>query len=125
MEPARKRKITQIHSEYAEHESEKLVKTNTKLMYLKRRLIALVILMTLFTVPMLIMMHNQESKIAVQLKEKEEVAAQLASLQKEQQQLQQEVVKLNDYQYIAELARRDLFLSSEGEKVFITPPSSN
>ncbi|OZM55834.1 hypothetical protein CIB95_15050 [Lottiidibacillus patelloidae] len=125
MEPARKRKITQIHSEYAQYENEVQVKTNTKRNYLKNRLIALVVIMTIITVPMLVMMNNQDAKIASQLKEKEAMEEKLVTLKKEQKQLQQEVIKLNDNEYIAELARRDLFLSSEGEKVFITPPSSN
>jgi cell division protein DivIC len=125
MEPARKRKITQIHSEYAQYENEIQAKTNTKRNYLKNRLIALVVLMTIFTVPMLVMMNNQDATIASQQKEKEAMEAKLVALKKEQKQLKQEVVKLNDNEYIAELARRDLFLSSEGEKVFITPPSSN
>jgi cell division protein DivIC len=120
-----RKKITQINSEYVQVAQAKQETTNTKRKYLKRRLIALTVIMSLILVPMSLAIYHQNGKLAKQAEEKREIEAQLALLEKQGVLLQQEVIKLNDIEYIAKLARRDLFLSSEGEKVFIIPSTSN
>jgi cell division protein DivIC len=125
MEPANTRKITTIHSNYTQQENDKMAVSVKKRVYLKRRLIALTIIMILFSVPMLVTMHKQNHKIIEMAQNKEQMEQQLALMKNDEVQLRQEVLRLNDINYIAELARRDLFLSSEGEKVFITPSPSN
>ena len=44
-------------------------------------------------------------------------------LKDKQSALEEEIVKLNDDEYIAKLARRDYFLSDEGEIIFNIPDS--
>ena len=60
---------------------------------------------------------------AIQKKEeaKQDVENKLMSLEKEQQLLEEEIIKLNDDEYIAKIARRDYFLSDEGEVIFNLP----
>lgn len=41
--------------------------------------------------------------------------------QQKQKELELQVKRLNDSQYIAELARKQLFLSKQGEVIFVTP----
>ena len=42
-------------------------------------------------------------------------------MQKEEEQLKEEIVKLNDDEYIAKLARKEYFLSDDGEIIFNLP----
>ena len=46
---------------------------------------------------------------------------QLAKLEKEQRLLEEEIVKLNDDEYIAKFARKEYFLSDDGEIIFNLP----
>lgn len=56
---------------------------------------------------------------------KEVVEQELAKLEKEQQRLEEEIVKLNDDDYIAKIARRDYFMSEEDEIIFNIPDDSS
>jgi cell division protein DivIC len=53
--------------------------------------------------------------------EMEKMEEKLSHLEKRQTILEEEIVKLNDDDYIAKLARRDYFLSDEGEIIFNIP----
>ncbi|CUA81005.1 MULTISPECIES: FtsB family cell division protein [Anoxybacillus] len=66
-------------------------------------------------------MMVQSSAIDEQLKTKEQLEEKLRTLQQDEKRLKEEVEKLNDDKYIAELARKQYFLSKEGEIIFITP----
>ena len=45
-------------------------------------------------------------------------------LLKEEMLLEEEIVRLNDDEYIAKLARKEYFLSNEGEIIFVLPESN-
>ncbi|MBB5356594.1 cell division protein DivIC [Anoxybacillus mongoliensis] len=66
-------------------------------------------------------MMAQSSAIDGQLKTKEQLEEKLRTLQQDEKKLKEEIKKLNDDKYIAELARKQYFLSKEGEIIFITP----
>lgn len=66
-------------------------------------------------------MIAQSSAIDEQIKTKEQLEEKLRTLQKDEKRLKEEIKKLNDDKYIAELARKQYFLSKEGEIIFITP----
>ncbi len=53
--------------------------------------------------------------------EKAQLEKKLEDLKDKQSALEEEVVKLNDDEYIAKLARRDYFLSNDGEIIFNIP----
>jgi len=59
----------------------------------------------------------------LEAKKKEEVKLKqtLAQLEKKQVSLENEIVKLNDDEYIAKLARSEYFLSEKGEIIFNIP----
>ncbi|WP_273717204.1 FtsB family cell division protein [Alkalihalobacillus pseudalcaliphilus] len=60
--------------------------------------------------------EKQEQKVALEQK--------LESLLAEEQFLEQEIINYNDPDYIAEIARRDLFYTKEGEILFTLPKTS-
>lgn len=53
--------------------------------------------------------------------EKKQLQRQLSGLERQQQILEEEIVKLNDDEYIAKLARKEYFLSEENEIIFNLP----
>lgn len=52
---------------------------------------------------------------------KKQLDKEFAGLVKQQQILQEEIVKLNDDEYIAKLARKEYFLSKKNEIIFNLP----
>lgn len=53
--------------------------------------------------------------------EKIQLEEQIVSLKSDEKKLKNEIEKLNDDEYIAKLARRDYFLSDDGEIIFNIP----
>nr|WP_236785214.1 septum formation initiator family protein [Alteribacter salitolerans] len=70
-------------------------------------------------------LFSQHSTIQEQEKIQEELDQNLANLEKEELELKEEKQLLQDYDYIAELARRDYFLTKPGETLFQLPRSSS
>ena len=64
---------------------------------------------------------TQAGAIEQKTEQKQEFDEKLAKLKKQETLLQEEIVKLNDDEYIAKLARRDYFLSDKGEVIFNLP----
>jgi len=56
--------------------------------------------------------------------EKSQLEEQFTTLQENQAELKNEIEKLNDDDYIAKLARRDYFLSDNGEIIFNIPETA-
>lgn len=50
-----------------------------------------------------------------------EAQEQLAEMKKQEEALRQEIVKLNDDEYLAKLARKELYVSKDGEIIFTIP----
>ena len=64
---------------------------------------------------------SQNSTLADKKVEKEQAQQELSSLQKEESLLKDEIVKLNDDDYIGKLARKEYFLSDDNEIIFTLP----
>jgi cell division protein DivIC len=95
---------------------------------MKRRKRGLIRRLTLFgliaavtSVIVLSTLISQSSAIEEKAEEKKKLESQLAELEKEEKVLEEEIVKLNDDDYIAKIARRDYFLSDENEIIFSLP----
>ena len=64
---------------------------------------------------------SSESALKSKQAEKAQMEEKLAKLEKRQSMLENEIVKLNDDEYIAKLARTEYFLSDKGEIIFNIP----
>nr|WP_301285959.1 septum formation initiator family protein [Lysinibacillus endophyticus] len=64
---------------------------------------------------------NQNEKLAQKEQQKEEVLAQLEEVKEKQELLNLQIAKLEDDEYIAKLARKEFFLSEDGEIIFTIP----
>ncbi len=64
---------------------------------------------------------SRESALKAKEEEKARAEEKLAKLEKRQLMLENEIVKLNDDEYIVKLARSEYFLSDKGEIIFNIP----
>jgi cell division protein DivIC len=65
--------------------------------------------------------HSQLSDLAALQKELDQKKETLIQLKVEEELLHREIKNLGDYDYVAELARREFFLSKENEIIFVLP----
>ncbi len=121
MSDNKKQRVTKLETDYAlqQEESQITVSRRKKLLY--RRLTAFFIFVVIVTVTMVSTLISQHSKLAEKKAEHEKVQQELTSLKKEEAFLREEIVKLNDDDYIAKLARKEYFLSDENEIIFTLP----
>ncbi|WP_243388446.1 FtsB family cell division protein [Bacillus kexueae] len=121
MAAERKQKIARIQSDYViQHEKQEHMKKRRK-KGLIRRLTVLIIVMLASVAIISTKIISQASAIQEKMEEKERLEKELSTLEQEQKKIENEIKKLNDDEYIAKLARRDYFLSDEGEIIFNIP----
>jgi cell division protein DivIC len=65
--------------------------------------------------------YGQQSALATKAQELTKVQSTLQQVKLQNDELAYQVNKLNDREYIAEIARKDYHLSKPGEVIFITP----
>lgn len=80
--------------------------------------------MAAISIFMITTLVSQSATLNDKAAEKERLDQQLTELEKNQKILDEEIIKLNDDEYIAKLARKDYYLSEEGEILFKMPDSA-
>jgi cell division protein DivIC len=118
MNALKKEKVTKLNSPYyiSQEQKEKMLQRRRK--GLIRRLTVFGILVAVVSYVMISTLFSQAAALDEKLKEKKRLQHELTELKKEQKLLEEEIVKLNDDEYIAKIARRDYFLSKDGEIIF-------
>jgi cell division protein DivIC len=118
MNALKKEKVTKLNSPYyiSQEHKEKLLQRRRK--GLIRRLTVFGILVAIVSYVMISTRVSQAVAIDEKIEEKKRLQQELKELKKEQKLLEEEIVKLNDDEYIAKIARRDYFLSKDGEIIF-------
>ncbi|WP_019244499.1 MULTISPECIES: FtsB family cell division protein [Bacillus] len=117
----KERKVAKIQSTYVEQREKSQMQKAKRKRGLIRRLTVLGICVLVLSVVTISTLLSQSAAIEKKSEEKSKVEKKLASLQKDQKMLEEEIVKLNDDEYIAKIARRDYFLSNKGEVIFNLP----
>lgn len=117
----RERNVTKIKSAFVEQNEHRKMQKAKKKRGLIRRLIFFGIIACILSGITISTLFSQAALIDEKNEKKQNVEAELASLEKNQQLLEEEIVKLNDDEYIAKIARRDYFLSNKGEVIFNLP----
>lgn len=117
----KKKNISQIDSPYVQYQEKRTQSFERKKLGLKRRLVFFMLFAVVTTGIVLAALYSQKSALKDKEAQKQELKEQLSSLQKEEEQLKEEIVKLNDDEYIAKLARKEYFLSDDGEIIFNLP----
>ncbi len=114
----RSKKITELQSQYAMEQERQQQISKRRKRGLFRRLLLLGILVIITSSVILTTLFSQSSAINEKIEQKEKLEKELAGLEKDEDLLREEIVKLNDDEYIAKIARRDYFLSDDNEIIF-------
>lgn len=125
MSAAKNEKVAKIHSDYSKQKQDQQLKQQKRRRGLYRRLSLFFCLALVFGILMGKTLLDQRAILQDKEDRKEVVEQELAKLEKEQQRLEEEIVKLNDDDYIAKIARRDYFMSEEDEIIFNIPDDSS
>ncbi len=121
------RRVTfeRLASQYAEEQEKLKEQKKRRRKGLVRRMSVFGILMFAMFIFTVFTLHSQHTTIQQQEQQQEELDETLVYLQQEETDLREEIELLQDYDYIAEIARRDFFLTKPGETLFQLPRSSS
>ena len=117
----RDRKVAKIQSAYVEQTEHNQQNRKKRQKGLIRRLVLFAVITAVLSVLTVSTLLSQSAAIQEKEEAKQDVENTLMGLEKEQQLLEEEIIKLNDDEYIAKIARRDYFLSDKGEVIFNLP----
>ncbi|MED3554165.1 FtsB family cell division protein [Cytobacillus praedii] len=117
----KKRNVAKIQTSYAKQQEVAEINVNMKRKRLYRRLSVFFIGAAVLFVFMISTLVSQSSVLDEKRAEKKKLDQELALLKKKEVMLEEEIVKLNDDEYISKLARKDYFLSENGEVIFNIP----
>lgn len=125
MSQAKRRALQEATLKYVQEKQvyDKIRKRRKRGLY--RRLVAYSILTVILTVSFVSIFISQHRLLAEKTEEKERLEQELKLVEKQEIDLREEINKLNDYEYIGELARRDYFFSKEKETIFSFPDHYN
>ena len=91
----------------------------------RRRLAVFFVVATAICVVLVSTMMNQNARLAEKEVQKLNVQEELIAVQEQKEMLELQIAKLQDDDYIAKLARKEYFLSEEGEIIFTIPQGNN
>jgi cell division protein DivIC len=113
--------VKSIQTEYVRSLQIKEERRRARKVRLYRRLTVFVFAAVLILAVLTHTFIQQKQALVTKEQQKMELLAQLTDVQEEQVMLKKQLVKLNDDEYIAKLARQQYFLSHENEIIFSTP----
>jgi cell division protein DivIC len=116
-----KRNVAKIETSYVRQQEAAEISAGRKRKLLFRRLAAFFTLAAVLSFFMISTLVSQSVALEEKVEEKNRLDKELAALQKKEVILEEEIVKLNDDEYIAKLARKDYFLSDNNEIIFNLP----
>ncbi|MCM3218060.1 septum formation initiator family protein [Niallia taxi] len=125
MSVLRKPDVTKIQTDYNVQQEELSISAARKKKLLFRRLAAFSICALAIGFFMISTLISQGSVLEEKAAEKKKLDGKIALLEKEEKSLKEQIVKLNDEDYLAKLARKDLLLSEKGEIIFNIPDGKN
>lgn len=116
--------IKQLQTSYVRQHEELIIKRRERKKRVLRRLVVFGLFAILVCGSGISILISQAKEISA--KEEQLLLAQkeYEQLLKEEIMLEEEIVRLNDDEYIAKLARKEYFLSEKDETIFVLPESN-
>ncbi|MBT2679200.1 septum formation initiator family protein [Bacillus sp. ISL-35] len=121
MSVIRKKNIARIENQYVQQREKAGIAETRKRKLLFRRLAVFALFASVISYLMISTFISQTAALEKKQADKAQLEQKLANLQKKQEILDEEIVKLNDDEYIAKLARKEYFLSEKNEIIFNLP----
>ncbi|SOC44772.1 FtsB family cell division protein [Ureibacillus acetophenoni] len=113
--------VRTLHNDYVRTTEEELKFTNRQKILFRRRLVAFGVFAIIVLFFLVSTIFSQDQRITKKEQEKADVLAELEQVKEQQRMLNLQITKLEDDDYIAKLARKEYFLSDEGEIIFTIP----
>lgn len=113
--------VTSLENNYKKQKEIDTRRTSKRRKLLVRRLSVFFTLAIVITTLLISVLFSRDATLKAMHLEKKELQETLTKLEKEQLLLENEIVKLNDDEYIAKLARSEYFFSEKGEIIFNIP----
>ncbi|MGY0694536.1 FtsB family cell division protein [Virgibacillus sp. FSP13] len=119
--PTKKKTVTRLDSNYMQQYDAYIERQKKKKKRLIRRLV-LFSVVVLIAIGSMTAYHVKQRALHAEKKEQyEQMQDKLASLKKEEKNLNEEIDLLKDEDYVLEIARTNYFFSKEGELIFKLP----
>jgi cell division protein DivIC len=125
MSAVRDRNVAKIQTTYVLQKEFAEISTARKRRLLMRRLSLFLAIAVFVSYFMFTSFHSQAIKLDAKITQKKQLDKQLADLKRQQDILKEDIVKLNDDDYIAKLARKEYFFSDKNEIIFNIPEDKN
>lgn len=116
--------VSRIHTEFAKQEELREKRLHNKKISLYRNLAIMGTVFFLVIGTLVFTMINQNQVLKKEQQEQVALEKQVKKQENYQKDLQTQLVRLDDDDYIAKIVRKDLFLSKKGEKIFHLPEAS-
>jgi len=116
-----KRNVSRIQTTYVEQQEYAEIASTRKKKLVLRRLSVFFVLASLLTYLMISNYLSQTVKLDAKLAQKKKLEHQLTDLKKQESLLREDIIKLNDDDYIGKLARKEYFFSEKNEVIFNIP----
>jgi cell division protein DivIC len=121
MGAVRKKNIAKIQSTYVQQQEFSSLITTKRKKLLFRRLSLFLIFAGFISYFMISSILSQTSAMQAKMAQKKQLDKEFSSLKNQQEILKEDIIKLNDDDYIAKLARKDYYFSNKNEIIFTIP----
>jgi cell division protein DivIC len=121
MDAERKTSVSKIQTTYGEQQEYAEIASARKRKLLRRRLSLFFVFAGLLSYLMISSYISQTAKLEAKVVQKSKLDHQLTELKKDQAILKENIIKLNDEDYIGKLARKEYFFSEKNEIIFNIP----
>jgi cell division protein DivIC len=113
--------IAKIQTTYVHQQEIAEIASARKRKLLFRRLSLFLVFAAIMSYLMITSFVSQSSTLDKKVAQKKQLEQELIQLKKQQEILKEDIVKLNDDEYLAKLARKEYFFSENGEIIFNIP----
>ncbi|RLQ82869.1 septum formation initiator family protein [Planomicrobium sp. Y74] len=113
--------VASIRNDYVRSVERKEKRQMAHKVRLFRRLAVFGLVVLLATIWIGTTIYAQSQTMAEKEQLREEAQLALKEVKKEQAQLEEQIILLNDDEYLAKLAKKELFVSEQGEIIFTLP----
>ncbi|WP_042453845.1 FtsB family cell division protein [Neobacillus dielmonensis] len=118
---AERRTVSKMETAYAKQQEYAEIASARKRKLLMRRLSLFFVFASVLSYLMISSYLSQSAKLEAKVAQKAKLDHELSNLKKQQAILKENIVKLNDDDYIAKLARKEYFFSDQNEIIFNIP----
>ncbi|MEH7354764.1 septum formation initiator family protein [Neobacillus drentensis] len=117
----RKRNVSKIQTTYVKQQEYAEIASARKRKLLLRRLSLFFVFASVLSYLMISSYLSQTTKLEAKVAQKKKLDHQLSELKKQEVILNEDIIKLNDDEYIGKLARKEYFFSEKNEIIFNIP----